>query len=145
MDPDEAAEANFSDKLDNILAVLESDALPAASESLSEICWVTSLNLSGSELARSLSCCMALAPLEKSPPSPLMDNPEARLSTAVESVELVLAVPSRLLRDEVAPLYELLMRSVLMMLLLLQGKVDVCLPYRLARGEVYIEINFIRV
>ena len=62
MEPGEEAEANFSDMLDSILAVLESDALPAASESLSEICWVTSLNFSGSELASSLSCCMALAP-----------------------------------------------------------------------------------
>ena len=146
MEPDEDAEANFSAMEDSILAVLESDALSAASESLSEICWVTSLNLSGSELARSLSCCMALAPLEKSPPSPWMFSPEARLA-ADEDVELVeseLVVLSREFRVVVV-LYELLMRSVLMVILLLQGKVDVCLPYRPMSREVYIEIIFIRV
>jgi hypothetical protein len=59
-----------------------------------------------------------------------MDNPEARLSVAEDSVELVLDVPSRLLREVVVLLYELLMRSVLMVLLLMQGKVDVCRSYR---------------
>jgi hypothetical protein len=83
--------------------------------------------------------------LEKSPPSPWTFSPEARLD-ADEDVELADSELVELSREfrVVVVLYELLMRSVLMVILLLQGKVDVCLAYRPLDEEVYIEIIFAR-